>query len=114
MSIVKGCSNQIFRYATNPEFDLSSSTAIFTFKFTSPLRVVTKITGRILAPNVQVNDPILGLLTAGTYLEMKTIESDFKESGNYTVCGLYEDSATTPPTKYTLNDVVFNVLDGWE
>jgi len=112
MSISVGGSNETFRYATNPEFDMSSGTATFTLKFTNEAGVQFTVTGsRITAPAVQVDDDDLGLLTASTYMQMQTIVTDFTTGGEWTACSIYEDSATTPVTKFFGSDVTFTVLD---
>lgn len=109
--IRKGESNKAFRVATDPPFDLSGHD-VLTMKFTSPTKVLSSATTPdVTSPVVQVDDPDVGLLQAGTYFELKTTSTTFNEAGEWIVCTVYEITTTTPPTKYFSDDVMFTVGD---
>ena len=107
MGIKVGESNKTFRYATN--FNMASNTAL-ALKFTPPSGVSFIIENpRVTAPAVAVSDPDLGNLQASEYMQFQTETTDFTEEGDYTVCGVYTNTGTTPDSIFDGDDATFEI-----
>ena len=98
---------KVFRVKTS--FDLSAATTL-EVHFTGPNAEITdKATPDVTAPGVDVTDPDLGLLEANTYMEFKTIATDFPVKGTWTGCSRYIDPT---PKDFAGPDTEFEVLEG--
>lgn len=114
MSLREGQSNGRFR--GNANFDMSN--------FTELTLVFTRTDGSVLnvktADGVQLNgavaDPKLGNLEANEYFEYFFAASEIPEGskGDWPVCGIYEDSTTTPPTRSPSFTGTLEILEGCE
>jgi hypothetical protein len=109
-----GDSNKAFRYATNG-FDMSAYTGL-TLNFTKPdntaLQKTEASANPVDAPAVAlVNDPDIGNQSASTYMEFYSVASDFDIGGTWSVCGVYYNTSTSPPTIFNGSPVEFEVLE---
>lgn len=111
MSIRVGESNKAFRYVTS--FDMSSSTGL-TLNFTKPdgttLQKTEASSNPVTAPAVALtNDPDVGDVAASEYMEFDSVATDFDQAGEWSVCGIYYNSGTSPTTEYHGSSVTFTV-----
>jgi len=93
------------RYATF--FNLASATDLEIKIIGGPTEIIIPL-ARISVPNAQVTDNVLGVLPANTYMQFKTISTDFPIGLTYTLCGKYNDG--TPKEFY--GDIATIIVEG--
>ncbi|MEE9223055.1 MAG: hypothetical protein V3V40_06320 [Nitrosomonadaceae bacterium] len=83
-------------------FDITSGTGEKTITVTNPVTGVktTFPDSRITAPGVASADGF----EAGTYMQLKTIVTDFPDPGQWPICTRFQDPSTTPVTDYYGDD----------
>lgn len=105
MSLKVGESNELFQYAVG--IDISTNTSL-SLKFTDPDGVESAITN----PRVTVPAVVSGDLLANEYMQFNVLSTDFTKAGEWRVCGVRTNTATTPDTITIGDESTFDVGDG--
>lgn len=108
MSLKVGESGKIIRVAA--AYDMSANTDI-TLSLENPAGTITtrtKSAGQITL-GAGVIDPVLGNLAANTYIEYKTLATDFTVVGSWKLSLTFTNTGTTPQTIYIGDVATFAV-----
>lgn len=105
MSLKVGESNELFQYAVGIDISVNTSLVL---NFTDPDGVETTISN----PRVTVPAVPSGSLLANEYMEFVVLPTDFTKAGEWRVCGIRTNTATTPDTITIGDETAFPVEDG--
>ena len=105
MSLKVGESNELFQYAVG--IDISANTSL-DLNFIDPDGVEITVSN----PRVTVPAVPSGTLLANEYMEFNRLATDFTKAGEWRVCGIRINTATTPDTITVGDEATFLVEDG--